>query len=1433
MTKLTENTPDDPRKSETEGGPIMTRRGAIKLSVGGGITVALSRISGVTAASLVAASAVAPVQAQAQEIGRGGDLAVIPACTIRVRRQLAIKDAEKSLDNGFWMSNYNAKSFEDDLNLGRVKNPSGGVGYDWERGGKWFWNDGTNTQTVNMRSWRCNQNYSGSDPDWGFTLLWRNAACDADGDNCDVLMFFHGWNTWVRGGGWAGWYNELQNQGFDGMPVVSTFDFEINGEKILIPSFESIGGVDTEAVVDIRFFKSSAKVACWKYSFYTSSNKAKGTFVCFCDDLDSIPYSRPGGTRGNAGKNEFFATEEGADGYYTRPDTTIRAYNTGGSTRFEATDNRDTNVAFQTLKNGLAIATTPTARGNFKLKNGGDCFRSQFFDQRWYPLTLRAFPIAKHKDWPVAPNLYRLDLKANANYRLTVEPLEKGGDVMSGSQLHAKSSCDDAHKIYWVVTPFYEAGDRAEKGLASFEGGYRVCPLIAVGDDIDYCGFKSCKAVAPINYSNRSLYQKILLTQNTAKNAWLIKMPYDGDQFLSVDKSLKNTSCAWERTSSGGRAYEWKLTEPFAAPSDWAPDKLQCLFNVYTSGGTLVGTFTTDENGYAAQVDTSCFGHNLPPGRYYFKLVYASWTNQSGVNAPLINAVANGDTWGHKHQFKVQASPYPNNWLRTAIPIGRRSVRLSKTLRKASGVTVPDGNYMIKPASGTGFPLDSSGGTDYWRSGQGVTLWTAKSGTDAKRCQVWNVRNCNGYVLLSPVKNMLLRLNRYEDSNTNETTVVTYTHDGSSAERWVLKASSVAKGAFRICSNTDSDWALAVTGTVGNGAGVGLRRDDGSKSQAWYFTPMGVKNDFTEMDPSKIPGDPSSTMSGWKYGLFADEACTDQVATFNSESTPRDPFGKEYQLHVGRRYYLREVAGGDGCQLDQRVYMVSAPTCGSGELWIDVTNLPIESVKVHFLLVDKDETAKEVYSTFFTYGATLATSAGMFKTAESYFKGFFKVWNGSAEVGIESTDCVQRWYTATDFKTKFTSQAATKDIFLYARCPVGQVMFYADGADDSHKVWTSATYYLGTRYTIGDDQKKAAKRSGTVFGGEGWDGWYTSETDEGWIAQAPGKGGVSKLGATSFIIDKTIVKLYSVNRVTVNFNLVDYQNARHEQYRYVTRWGWTVGTADTDFKKAEDCIKPFYGVETAEYVNRWFAGEWNKVPSRSVFKNDSKRFTSQTAGGDIHLYAECPTGQVIYYADGTDDAHIVRVDGAKADYKNIYAGTRYVIPAGVSAAAARADCTPGWDGWFSDSSDKAFTEDTAGQGGSSRSAADFILKEEVVRLYSVNRATVSFAYVDDSPELEEFSGSCHTEPDVAAAFADVSMPVAAVHRCDVSRRLPSRETAFAEQEDGRWRTYSPRFWYATHDGSGATSSSIKMVSDAARYIEWAALTRDGVVDERG
>ena len=1150
-------------------GPNMSRRGALKLSAGSIATFAVTTAAGTF--SFTGASLFSPETALGQIPPCGGNLSKIPACTIRVSRALPIRDAESSLDSPFYFTDYNAKKYEDNMSWPQVtgstpgdnyssnSNLRGGLGYDSERNGWWYFCSGNLTRTINLtRNYWSTGSLSGTT---GFVLVWRSAACDAVGDACDVWMYVHDFNCFIRE---AGWYNPLQNY-MNGGPVFSTFYYWVNGtnEKFFIPSFESLAGCDVRATVDIKFFKSSAHVPCLKSA---TGALAEGTFLCFCDDLDSVPNENgvSGTTFGNRGTAEYFGVNQGADAYYIREDNTLRIYDEGGTRWFEATKRRQA-TDFQTLVNGFAVATSPQKSGMLQLRNGANCHRSQFFDQRFYPLTLRAFPMVKRDSdkWPIAPGYYMF--KSSVLGKDNVHMWDHG--YADGSQYQWGSGSYDHNSIF-MVTPYYAGGDRGDK--KGYEDGYRISSLRSGLSHMDYWGFADCSSAAAHNYVNNSVNQRISI-DDAGDGFYYVRC---GDQYLSGYPGRPEDYLGWCKKSAAERDIKWDI-EPWCHVADWAPENLYCKYDVCWGGG-VYGTFTTDANGYAAQIDTSRYGHNLAPSNGYdpydMKLEYASWTN----TRPADNAIQNSKTFGHLQYLFVQSSPWPCNYVRSAVPMNRGHLRLNKTVRKKSaGEVIPNGYYFIHSAGDEGYCLDVQwGGT---ANGTPVQLYQENRTLG----QLWVVKNFgNGEIRIAPACNMCERLDALGGNNQDAQLNIWY-NNGAANQKWMPVKS--VNGGYALKA-ADTNLAIDVKdGQFANGSKVRLWAANGTVAQSWVFEPLDASADNNTLDESGLPDDPLSANTNWQYKLYADEKLQNEVATFDYDSAgsgnamPLDADGNEYLPYIGRPLWLRETVAGDGCQLDERTYKLTIP-CAVGEekfqvmsgvFWLDMVDLPDGAVTVHFVCLDKDDKATEVSSYQVPCGADVSTSDEGFTAADALLAGFY---------GVEDTSFVLRWFEGTkdekpegnvfnDPSKSFSGKSrAGEDVWLYAQCLTATVTFYCDGTDEDHVVMVDESVlqiasaegvaaggrmrpaslrraagkkvkarftrmYLGTRFSIPYGISEAAALPGCT---PGWDGWYTDKDDLAVTSDTPGQGGESKLVSSEFTLTKPLTNLYSVNRATLS-----------------------------------------------------------------------------------------------------------------------------------------------------------------------------------------------------------------------------------------------------------------------------------------------------------
>lgn len=295
---------------------------------------------------------------------------------------------------------------------------------------------------------------------------------------------------------------------------------------------------------------------------------------------------------------------------------------------------------------------------------------------------------------------------------------------------------------------------------------------------------------------------------------------------------------------------------------------------------------------------------------------------------------------------------------------------------------------------------------------------------------------------------------------------------------------------------------------------------------------------------------------------------------------------------------------------------------------------------------------------------------------------------------------------------------------------------------------------------------------------------------------------------------------------TVRFHLVDGE-AASDAGSYTVEGSIKVSASDEAFKAAEGeiDIKGFYGLETDAYVKKWLEA------TAETFKDidwSGDAFSSKDLApgedGVIDLYAMCPTGTVRYYADGTGDAALVAEEGP------VRLGARYALSADATAKAARENCTPGFSGWFTSSTDKAVTEQQPGSGGESKASESWVMEKALYELYGVNRATLSFGYTTDSEQIR--SGVRYRDDaDASSMPARPWLPSAYVRKVAKLFSLPVMHRCYEPQDDGTWKKLEPTFWFADEAGAGTTSRTATLSGDSTRYIKWQPAAREGVAGE--
>lgn len=491
-------------------------------------------------------------------------------------------------------------------------------------------------------------------------------------------------------------------------------------------------------------------------------------------------------------------------------------------------------------------------------------------------------------------------------------------------------------------------------------------------------------------------------------------------------------------------------------------------------------------------------------------------------------------------------------------------------------------------------------------------------------------------------------------------------------------------------------------------------------------------------------------------------------------------------------------------------------------------------VTVTFVVVNSSGGgATTVHTCKVAYRSTFNTSNGNFSTADG---------NVSSRYGGYGLSNIVRWYKEASCTNKFSSQVLTGNLYLYARLPYTVTFVIIDGTGRSHTVHSAYAAYRLTlntsngMFSAADEKVKSTWPSVPIGNVPRWY-WDTSIT--------------SKFSSTTVTGNVT---LYGRLPATVHFIYVRADGGTSEVHNYTVISGTTVSSGDQGFRDADGRLKTELGVETLDYVARWYTS-----------KAGTTKFSYQRVLQDLYVYARPQYGSVIYYVDGTAESDIVVLpDGSRAIYNNIPLGTRITVSDEVTQAARRPNCTPGLTAWYTDPDDEAISSDSLPEGVealghvaraglmaragalfrravASRDAAatpgyskftSGILDTPIKRLYGVNRATITFELTDDSVVPRD-DVTYRTGPSESMSVADVSTPDPKVARVDRATSLPSRESAFEPQEGGRWRTLSPYFWYADSAGQTTPFTMTTITEDTTIYLRWEYRTTDGVVDRRG
>lgn len=1148
----------DENHDEGGRGPNLSRRGALKLSAGSIATFAMATAGGVTSAVLTS-----PEAAQAQAVTDGGYLPNVPASTIRLYHQMPLRDAQfasTSWDSDFFYADYNWKILEDTGGWNMIDYA------DYE--GAWY-DHGDICRTVYLRDrfnthdWKWLDSYDGRPH--RFAFYWRNYGCDEDGDAVDVWIQVR--DMGYRNTTWDGvcGYGGSWGNGSRAAPVFSTMVWspsknadainhvgDPNYDLVVVPMAEALCTCEMRCNIWIQIVK--AGTGSCSLGDGCGGAPAKGTYLLTLDGLDSYA----GMNWGNPNVDESVSFWGGATKvYYKNREGSRKDFASGTFT----TNTPSTQGQLYTLENGIVAEMRGTGIG---YTNAGMMFRTQLMGQFWYPLTLRAFPMAKREGdkWPIAPGFYMF--KSSVLGKDNVHMWDHGyGD---GSKYQWGSGGYDHNSIF-MVTPYYAGGDRGDK--KGYEDGYRISSLRSGLSHMDYWGFADCSSAAAHNYVNNSVNQRINI-DDAGDGFYYV---HCGDQYLSGYPGRPEDYLGWCKKSAAERDLKWDIV-PWCHVADWAPENLYCKYDVSWNGG-VYGTFTTDANGYAAQIDTSMYGHNLAPSNGYdpydMKLEYASWTS----TRPADNAIQNSSTFGHLQYLFVQKSPWPCNYVRSAVPMNRGHLCLAKTVRKKSaGEVIPNGYYFIHSAGDEGYCLDVQWGDT--ANGTLVQLYQENRTLG----QLWVVTNYgNGEIRLAPACNMCERLDALGSSSQDAQLNIWY-NNGAANQKWTPVKS--INGGYALRAKGTNLAVDVQDGHFANGSRVRLWPANGAAAQSWVFEPLDASADNNTLDESSLPDDPLSANTNWQYKLYTDEKLQNEVATFDYDSAgggnaiPIDAEGNEYLPYIGRPFWLRETVAGDGCQLDGRTYKLTIPCAVgtekfqvmSGVFWLDMVDLPDGAVTVHFVCLDKDVKATEVSSYQVPCGADVSTSDEGFAAADALLAGFY---------GVGDTSFVLKWFEGTkdkepggdvfnDPSKSFSGRDRVgEDIWLYAWCQTATVTFYCDGTDEDHVIMVDESVlrlgaseaaaaggrmrpaslrrasgkkvkarftgmYLGTKFTVPGGIYEAAALPGCT---PGWDGWYTDKDDLAVTSDTPGQGGESKMISSEFTLTRPLTNLYSVNRATL------------------------------------------------------------------------------------------------------------------------------------------------------------------------------------------------------------------------------------------------------------------------------------------------------------
>ena len=727
------------------------------------------------------------------------------------------------------------------------------------------------------------------------------------------------------------------------------------------------------------------------------------------------------------------------------------------------------------------------------------------------------------------------------------------------------------------------------------------------------------------------------------------------------------------------------------------------------------------------------------------------------------------------------------------------NLRFGVTPAAKNGHALSDGVYRIRSAYDESYYWDAAGDPNM---GNQLKLWHA----DGSREQLFHIRVVDGWNLVEirPLTNLALTYDVANAGGSGTSVIKWYQNKNVSAnQRFYMEHSD--NGSWCFCPSHSVETALDVSSySLQNGTTIETwsrtRQSNGygttSKSQRWYlerYDTNSKKQTSVEVDSYTKP------VRGAVYGVYPGESTSGEVGRFTIGNDGWGQYPAPWS-EVNDNWFVHMISAPSGYRFDNTWYRFRIQESlidNSGRPWM-FTSLEPSTCTVRFYVVTLDGASHLQSSAQLTLGTTLTTAAACFAEAEAKAKA-----NYPTDYAL-----LRKWYRDAATATAFASLALAGDLNLYSRTPV-TVTFVVVAANGTQTQVHSTK--LAYRTTLGPshDCVKAA------------DGKVASRFPDAdmsltrrWFTDVAATTGMGTRTLTSSLT------LYARLPVTVRFMWQKGDGTWAEARREQAAWGLTLTTANPMFGRADGSVKDALGVEVLDYVRRWFTS-----------MSGTGQFSSKKLASDLTLYAIPVYGQVTYYCDGTDEAHVVAMaDGTKAKFAGIALGTRVTVKPEVTEAARRPGCTPGLAAWYTDPADPAVARaDFFGEGASRFDSA--VLAAPRLDLYAANRATVSFDYADGSVVPDE-GWELRVSPDHAAAEASMALPASRVGLCDRTMSLPSFDRVYRHEGGGSWRALTGWCWYPDSAATQARTSVVTVAADQTLYVLWRYDTSDGIVDER-